>query len=153
MLPDVALSALAMLYNFSEAIGIPLVLGADVVFIPKPTGGERPIGILPTLYRLWCRCRRPQATAWEREHDRAYFWASTGRSSSQAVHLQGVRLEEARANKQQAVALLTDLAKAYEYVNHGKLATFAQAKGFPAAILRLCLAAYGGPRRIVSQGL
>ena len=131
LLPDKALEALAVLLNYSEMVGLPPVIGASVVFLPKPTGGERPIGILPTLYRLWCRCRRSQATAWEREHDRKYFWAAAGRSSSQAVHLQGVRLEEARAHGQQAVALLTDLAKAYEHVNHEKLAAFAATTGFP----------------------
>ena len=63
LLPDEAINALATLYNLSEAIGVPLVQGADIVFLPKPTGGERPIGILPSLYRLWCRCRRPRALA------------------------------------------------------------------------------------------
>ena len=110
LLPEEALQTLAVLYTFSEAIGVPLVQGADIVFLPKPTGGERPIGILPTLYRLWCRCRRSRAQAWERANARKYFWASAGRSSSQAVHLQGVRLEEARAQGMHAVALLTDLA-------------------------------------------
>ena len=152
MLPALALEMLAVIVNMSEAAGVPLVEGADIVFLPKPTGGERPIGILPTLYRVWCRCRRPAAHLWEEENSRDYFWAAAGRSSSQAVHLQGVRLEAARADGQTAAALLTDLAKAYEYVNHSKLVQFAKAKKFPTRLLRLCIATYGGMRRVVSHG-
>ena len=92
------------------------VLGAHVVFLPKPTGGERPIGILPTLYRVWCRCRRHVAQALEKAFQRPYFRAAAERSSEQAVHHQGIRMELARASGQHAAGLLTDLAKAYEHV-------------------------------------
>ena len=153
LLPEQAREILAVILNFAEAAGLPPVMGANVVFLPKPTGGERPIGILPTIYRVWCRCRRPLAHAWELQHSREYFWASAGRSSSQAVHLQGVRLEAARAEGHSAVALPTDLAKAYEYVNHGKLIQFAQATGFPTGLLRMSIATYGGARRIMCHGL
>ena len=153
MLPTEAIEALAVIFNFSEAAGVLPVEGANIVFLPKPTGGERPIGILPTLYRVWCRCRRPLAHQWESQHARDYFWAAAGRSSSQAVHLQGVRLEAARAEGSSAAALLTDLAKAYEYINHGKLIQFAKAKAFQTGLLRLCIDTYEGSRRIVSHGL
>ena len=58
LLGEAGLELLAALYNFSELSGQVSVLGAHVDFLPKPAGGERPIGILPTLYRVWCRCRR-----------------------------------------------------------------------------------------------
>ena len=50
LLPDAALAALALISRFSELAGILPVAGANVVFLPKPAGGERPIGVLPTLY-------------------------------------------------------------------------------------------------------
>ena len=62
LLPDAALAALAL--RFSELAGMLPVAGANIVFLPKPTGGERTIGVLPTLYRVWNRCRRHQAQSW-----------------------------------------------------------------------------------------
>ena len=52
LLPDVALATLALIFRFSELAGMLPVAGANVVFLPKPTGGERPIGVLPALYRV-----------------------------------------------------------------------------------------------------
>ena len=75
-LPNEGLQLLACILNFSELSGLVPVLGANVVFLPKPTGGERPIGILPTLYRVWCRCRRRVAVAWEQAFQCPYFWAA-----------------------------------------------------------------------------
>ena len=129
-LPDVSLQILAGILNLSELTGSVPVLGAHVVFLPKPTGGERPIGILPTLCRVCCRCRRHVAQAWERAFQRPYCWAAAERSSEQAVHHQGICVELARASGQHAPGLLKDLAKAYEHVDHGKLAQFAAATGF-----------------------
>ncbi len=42
------------------------MLFALVPLIPKPTGGERPIGLLAMLVRLWHRCRRGIGRAWAR---------------------------------------------------------------------------------------
>ena len=48
-------------------------------------------------------------------------------------------MELARASGQRAAGLLTDLAKAYEHVDHGKLAPFAAATVSPREIFGLCL--------------
>ena len=62
-------------------------------------------------------------------------------------------MELARASGHHAAGLLTDLAKACEHVDHGKLAQFAVSTGFPRDALGLCLSADGGPRRFVNHGL
>ena len=152
LLPDVALDLLARLYSFSETHGTPLHVGANIVFLRKPAGGERPIGILPTLYRVWGRCRRPLADQWESAHHRKYFWAAKGRSSERAVHYQGVRMEHARATGATAAGLLTDLMKACEHVDHAKLLEFAISTRFPLPILRMCLNAYASRRRLIVDG-
>ena len=65
---------------------------------------------------------------------------------------QGLKVELSRARGQHCAGLLTDLLKAYEYVRRDKLISVANATGFPVAILRMCLAAYSGPRRILVDG-
>ena len=70
------------------------------------------------------------------------FWSSADSSAEQAAHLQGVQIEHARATEKYAIAVLTDLAKAYEHVDHAKLVTFARRLGFPLRVLRMCLSAY-----------
>ena len=139
--------------NLAERSGYPLGDLVDVVFLDKPGGGERPIGLLCALCRVWARCRRKYARAWERHHSRDYFWASEDKSSEDAAHYQGVQVDLAKAKGKYCAGLLTDLLKAYEYVQHDKLPTFAQGTGFPLAILRMCLAAYSGPRRVVVDGV
>ena len=152
LLGDTGLELLAALCNLSEISGQVAVLGARVVFfLPTPAGGERPIGTLPTLFRVWCRCRRRIADEWELARQRHYFWAAGGHSSEQSVHHQGLCLEHARATQQHSAALLTDLAKAYADVDHGKLIAFAHANEFPSAVLALCLQTYAGPRRLLSH--
>ena len=68
-----ALHTLANIFNLAEVAGYPLGDLVDVVFLPKPGGGERPIGLICTLMRIWSRCRRRYARAWEQANDRSYF--------------------------------------------------------------------------------
>jgi hypothetical protein len=44
-----------------------------VVLIPKSDGGRRPIGLFPTLIRLWMRIRLEVAQSWLLENDRPFF--------------------------------------------------------------------------------
>ena len=41
--------------------------------LPKPAGGYRTIGILPTLLRIWCRTRREFIRCWQITNARDYF--------------------------------------------------------------------------------
>ena len=115
----------AAIINLSEVAGYPLGDLVDIVFLPKP-GGDRPIGLLCALVRIWCRCRRNYAREWERANDREYFWAAEARSGEEAVHFQGLQAEAAKARELFYAGILTDLQKAYEHVLHAKLVTFAR---------------------------
>ena len=43
--------------------------------------------------------------------------------------------------------------KAYEHVRHDRLIDFARRRKFPLILLRMCVAAYGGARRLVVEGV
>ena len=69
-LSDEGVAALSHIYSRLEAMGewtavLNLVL---IVLLPKLDGGLRPIGLFPTLIRLWMRARVWIARKWEAEH-------------------------------------------------------------------------------------
>ena len=69
-LSDRAIEALAVLYAALERLGSwPTVFNLVlIVLLPKPDGGMRPIGLFPTLIRLWMRSRLFLARSWEAAH-------------------------------------------------------------------------------------
>ena len=50
-----------------------------IVLIPKSDGGRRPIGLFPTLVRIWMRIRAARATRWEAATDRPCLYGGAGR--------------------------------------------------------------------------
>eukprot|EP00974_Lingulodinium_polyedra_P091424 8862431-Lingulodinium_polyedra.AAC.1 len=48
------------------------------VFLPKPAGGSRPIGLMHFLARIWGRLRHQERASWEEAHARPYFAGTRG---------------------------------------------------------------------------
>eukprot|EP00974_Lingulodinium_polyedra_P106846 10343374-Lingulodinium_polyedra.AAC.1 len=64
----------------------------------KPEGGVRPVGLLPSLYRLWACARGWVSKAWERGPAwRDFFWGSSGRGALDSAWLQGLEGEHGAA--------------------------------------------------------
>merc|ERR1711867_383984 len=63
---DHHLQALSRIFAMWEAMGSPAINNQELIvkLIPKPTGGLRPIGLFPTLVRLWGKTRQPTIRAW-----------------------------------------------------------------------------------------
>ena len=53
-----------------------------IILLPKSDGGRRPIGLFPSLIRLWMRVRLQVAQQWLLDNDRAYFYAGLGSKAS-----------------------------------------------------------------------
>eukprot|EP00974_Lingulodinium_polyedra_P131027 11216137-Lingulodinium_polyedra.AAC.1 len=85
-----------------------------LVFLDEEDGGERPIGLLAGLVRLWGRVRKPCIQDWAIANGRPYFWASRGRSSEACAWRQQVMAAAAREKGLRSGAALLDLSKAYE---------------------------------------
>eukprot|EP00959_Pyramimonas_sp_CCMP1952_P019670 415806-Pyramimonas_sp.AAC.1 len=64
-----------------------------VALLAKPCGGFRPIGIVPSWYRVWGRCRRFEALRWEIQHSRPYWAAGAHRGAGDVVWRQAFRAE------------------------------------------------------------
>ena len=122
-----------------------------VVLLLKPAGGDRPIGLFVGLVRVWLKLRRAIAQQWEAQHPRRFFYGDKGKSAVDAAWRQALAAEHASAMGWHAAALFSDLAKAYETIDHDILWAEAQATGFHLGLLHLLLWLYRGCR-VVSVG-
>ena len=151
-LSDYTLHKIAFLFSRFEALGlIPSSLWTMIILLRKPTSGFRPIGLLPSLLRLWEFCRKPALWEWEEANEREYNWSAPGKSSHTAVAHQNLAIEGAPPNCTSAL-FLGDLVKAYETVPHSHIATGAADTGFPLAILGVLFAIFSAERRICILG-
>ena len=79
-LSENAIQALVLLFLAFEKLGewcaiLDLVL---IVLLPKGDGGRRPIGLFPTLIRVWMRARVSQARAWEAANHSREIYGGAG---------------------------------------------------------------------------
>ena len=110
-----------------------------VVLLPKPDGGLRPIGLFPSLIRVWMRARRPLAEAWEAANASPRRFGGRGMGAQRAAWGAAFHAETV-GNACNAMALL-DLVKCFERIPHHHLVTAAVRRHYPLALLRLTLAA------------
>ena len=130
-----------------------LVAFVSVVLLPKPDGGFRPIGLFPTLIRVWMRLRRDMVDNWEKDNQRSFLYAGRQRGAHIAAWTQSARAEAATQGGATFAQLLLDLAKCFEVVPHDILVAEAGAVGYPLPLLRLSIAAYRLPRALAVNGV
>ena len=72
----------ARLLMVIESFGCwPLIVRVLLIAqIPKPDGGRRPIGLLPTLVRIWEKLRKPIMASWRTTGVKSYNFDAKGRS-------------------------------------------------------------------------
>ena len=151
-LPDEALVILVRLLAMCEFLGTwPTHIGIVLIcLIPKPDGGRRPIGLLPSIIRWWMRARLQVVRSWQAANDRSYFYAGVLKGATVASWKQAARAELAASmpNTDHAAALL-DMVKAYERVPHAWLVRQGIKYSYPMRILRLSICAYRLQRTVV----
>ena len=123
-----------------------------IVLLAKDDGGFRPIGLFPTIIRIWMRARMTQVRAWEAAHHTDELYGGKGMGAQRAAWVEAFRSEAAVLQQEEQAQALLDLTKAFELVDHQKLLDAAKRRGFPLAILRMSLAAYRLPRSIGVDG-
>ena len=123
-----------------------------IVQIPKADGGRRPIGLLPTLVRVWEKLRKPIVASWRQTICRSYNYADKGKSAQLAVWKQALCAEAAVADGGHSAAVLVDLAKAFEQVSLDLVWRAGLKLHCPPGVLRLELEAFAMKRRLTMQG-
>ena len=87
------------------------------LLVPQTPTGERPIGLMPSIVRVWERMRKPNLDQWMISQSRSYDWACKGRSAEMAAW-QHLVLEEGQDDELgmgRSTALL-DMTKCFEQV-------------------------------------
>lgn len=118
---------------------------------PQTWGGRRPIGILPTVVRVWERCRKIEVQRWLHQNRRKFDWATSGRSAEMAAWHQSITDEAATAQGLTSVGAFLDLAKAFENVRLQDIWAAGRRLHFPLVVLRVTLEAFAFSRRLVYQ--
>ena len=78
-----ALEAITHLFNHIEQHGVwPGHIYYNIILLMgKPAGGSRPIALMPMLYRLYTKIRRPYIIKWELAHQGPWDVAVKGSSA------------------------------------------------------------------------
>ena len=92
-----------------------------IVLLAKADGGYRPIGLFPTLVRLWMRIRTATARTWERTVDSPELYGGKGMGAQRAAWLEAFAAEAAVAQDMEQGQVLLDLTEAFETVSHQEL--------------------------------
>ena len=153
-LSDALLLWLCRILLAAEALGTwpaiwHLVL---IVLIPKADGGRRPIGLFPTLIRIWMRARNEVARHWEARNALPCFYGGKGMGAQRAAWMSSYRAEAAAKDGMHFTQSLLDLIKAFERLPHHLIVQAARRLGYCLTTLRLSLASYRLPRALGADG-
>ena len=116
-------TALADLLNEMEDDGnwadiLQLIL---IVLLDKSDGGKRPIGLFPTIIRIWMRARARMARKWEKEHADPAIHAGEAMGAQRAAWQIAFQAENAHLTDQHYAQALLDLVKCFEKIPHKEL--------------------------------
>ena len=153
-LSDALIKALCAILMACELWGAwpALVRYVLIVLLPKSEGGRRPIGLFPTVVRVWSRARVIVARAWESAHSRPTIFGGAGMGAQRAAWVSAFKAEAAARKDATFTQSLLDLVKAFEQIPHRILARYAVKHGYNLWLLRLSLAAYRLQRSIGAEG-
>ena len=145
-----AIAALLRIFMLAELVGQwPQMIGIVIIaLLPDAGGGSRPIGLCPSLIRLWMRLRLSVAQAWQTANDRPYFFAGEAKGADVAAWKQAARAEISAYEKLGHALALLDIIKAFDGVPWDWLVKQATARKYNLWLLRLSLAVYALARTI-----
>ena len=149
-LSSTTLANLALLLTICEREGmwpaqLALVL---IILLPKLDGGRRPIGLFPSIVRLWMRARANAVRKWEQDNAIPEIYGGPAMGAHRAAWQAAFSAEWAGREGYAYSCTLLDLVKAFEMVDHNLVIAAAVRRGYCLWRLRLSLAAYRFARAI-----
>ena len=131
---DDALASMAVLLNMCEAnVAWPThVLNNTIVLMgkPQPQGGCRPIALMPMLYRVWTKVRKPWIQEWDSLNSGPWDAAVKGSSALRAAVLSQFQDEIHTLNGGEVATILWDMAKFYDSIPIHRLVERAKAVSY-----------------------
>ena len=153
--PPLALAPLLnLIRTMEEQAQLPTQMQMHmVVMLPKNATIERPITLTSTLWRTWCRLRKPVLDQWQKslpmtmEHDKArpganVLFVALERLLRQEVH---------RARGNHGITVLMDMSTFYDTIPLDKLQQEAMKLNYPPLHLELAMQLYTGPKAISAE--
>ena len=151
-IPPLALTPLLQLLQTMENTAeLPTQLQMHlVVMLPKNQKLARPVTLTSTLWRVWCRLRKPLLDRWQQQlpqsmnHDKA-------RPGANVLHVALERLlrqEVTKARKHHGVTVLMDMSTFYDTIHLARLQEEALKLEYPPLRLELAMQVYCGPKAI-----
>ncbi|CAE7361006.1 unnamed protein product, partial [Symbiodinium sp. CCMP2592] len=127
----------------------------QVALLPKSADKERPISLLPCLWRLWARARWQDISAWTSAYAPAHPWdrAVPGQASLDPALARLVRSEHSKLERTHIVSLFLDLRGFFDSVSYERLLLQGLAHSFPPLHLWFALQVYQGPRCLVADSI
>ena len=99
-----------LLNNVEKAMTWPMhILLNIIVLMGKPAGGVRPIALMPMLYRLWTKIRKPYLAEWEELNKGPWDAAVKGSSALRADILSLFSDEVASLSEIEILEILWDM--------------------------------------------
>ena len=122
---------------WSKLPSFPLSCRCIQVMLPKNQKLERPITLTSTLWRVWCRLRKPLLDKWQ-QHLPASMNHDKARPGANVLHValeQLLRQEVTKARKQHGMTVLVDMSTFYDTINLARLQEEALKLQYPPLML------------------
>ena len=121
---------------------------ALVALLPKSAEIERPIALVATLYRLWCRLRSNYTKEWQSQLEDKYPWerAVPGAECLQVALKRAFITERNQAMKKAVILVLLDVSNFYDRINLQKLAERWLVSNYPGTHAAFAMQIYCGTR-------
>ena len=123
-----------------------------VHLIPKPSWGQRPVGLLPSRVRLWERARKEDMGAWRKAHAKDFDWMREGKGAERSIWAQTVYEEAAKGRGNETASVMLDLTKAFEQVLLQKVWEQGMLQNMPGQLLVMALESCAFGRRLTFKG-
>ena len=122
-----------------------------LVFLTKPNGDDRSIGLGAFLFRLWQKIRSPVTRSWEEVWTQEWDTAKKGSSAIKAALRRAVASEVAVLKGLLSAAVLWDLTSFFDTILPQVLIQHALELEYPARHLYLSLQVHLAPRVLVTE--
>ena len=152
--PPGLLSLAGLLSHAAARHSFPASLaGPRVAMLPRPTGGLRPISILPLVYRVYARVCGPSLAAFDAANAGDWDLSRAGYSAESAMWDASSDLELARSSGHAAYSLQVDLRRFFDGLDLPFLVDILLTLRMPAHWIAKAVQQFAAPRIIVLGGV